>query len=633
MKICFLDTAELDYTPLTPDQGVLDGARTVLCHLARQLALVHEVTLVNRATRPEVGGAVRHLQLQNLATGFWAQEQFTAIIGLDPGALLALEQVPAASRLIGWEHRSSISDAPPLARALENGRLAAIVCVSHWQRLALARQLPAARLFVCADAVAPAFAPGFASIEQLQQAKPGPLTLACCSLPGHGPELLLNMLPSLRRHARGLRLWFLPAAQDRPETRQLNARLLARASTLKDVEFKGLTGKRALARALQQAHLLAYPATAPETTSLPVLEALAAGCRVICPALGALPEITAGCARLVPWSTDGSADETGWIDFTTALSQEVGRWQDPSQNLTQLAAKLLEQSRDILADSSWPRRAAQWQALIETLRPLPAAPLSTVRRLRWCFVDPTPIDYQVSSPESIPLGGSQSAVSYLARSLAARGHQVTVVNHTSQPGKYLGVRCLNLKSLGTEFWRQGFDLAVLLNDPGSLQLLPSSSRQSKRVLWNHHNPSVAGLEQLPAVLDTLDAVVYVSAWQQAACQRSFALPPGWIIPNGHGPSYKPLPADPGRFLATRPGPLTLAYTGSPSRGLSIVAGCFPGLRDLFPELRLKVFSSQQLYQASAEEEAKFRALYTKCRQLEGVEYLGTVPQPQLAKAL
>src|SRR5262249_14555257 len=51
-------------------------------------------------------------------------------------------------------------------------------------------------------------------------------------------------------------------------------------------------------------------------------------------------------------------------------------------------------------------------------------------------------------------------------------------------------------------------------------------------------------------------------------------------------------------------------------------------------LTLKVFSSMQIYRVAPEaDQAQFGNLYEKCRQTEGVELIGSIPQPQLAAAM
>jgi protein O-GlcNAc transferase len=63
-------------------------------------------------------------------------------------------------------------------------------------------------------------------------------------------------------------------------------------------------------------------------------------------------------------------------------------------------------------------------------------------------------------------------------------------------------------------------------------------------------------------------------------------------------------------------------------------GCFPEIRRQIPGARLQVFSSMKVYQISGQKDQEsYGALYEKCRATEGVEYIGSVPQPELAQTL
>ncbi len=53
-----------------------------------------------------------------------------------------------------------------------------------------------------------------------------------------------------------------------------------------------------------------------------------------------------------------------------------------------------------------------------------------------------------------------------------------------------------------------------------------------------------------------------------------------------------------------------------------------------PGTTLEVYSSWQIYGISeAEDQARFGALYQQCREIEGVTYVGPLPQPELAQRL
>ena len=54
------------------------------------------------------------------------------------------------------------------------------------------------------------------------------------------------------------------------------------------------------------------------------------------------------------------------------------------------------------------------------------------------FLDSIGWDYDVSTPFERPLGGSQSALAYLAVELVRRGARVTMYNETSRPRHVMG---------------------------------------------------------------------------------------------------------------------------------------------------------------------------------------------------
>src|SRR5207248_2576951 len=122
---------------------------------------------------------------------------------------------------------------------------------------------------------------------------------------------------------------------------------------------------------------------------------------------------------------------------------------------------------------------------------LPAA--TTTSGMNWVFIDPLPWDYDVATPLARPLGGSQSALCYLAKALARRGHTVTTLTATTQPREVEGVRCWNRDRFPQDLLSAAETIAVELNGPADIgapyrERIPSSV---PLILWTqiaHNQP-------------------------------------------------------------------------------------------------------------------------------------------------
>lgn len=255
-----------------------------------------------------------------------------------------------------------------------------------------------------------------------------------------------------------------------------------------------------------------------------------------------------------------------------------------------------------------------------------------------CFVDCGTMDYTAESPWKIPLGGSQSALCYLSEALASRGHAVTLLNATTTPGIYRGVECLTLPEEPGEFFQsRSFDAVISLNS-----LLPVSTirphlpETTRLLLWTQHaadEVSMAALQH-PLLHHAWDCFVFVSRWQRDRYLEKFQLPPTrtCVRRNAIAPSFHYLFPDRASLASAKSKTPTLAYTSVPGRGLSVLIDIFPLLREVFPQLELKIFSSLKTYQ-EPETEAWLQELYQRCRETEHVELVGSLPQPELVQAL
>jgi len=252
------------------------------------------------------------------------------------------------------------------------------------------------------------------------------------------------------------------------------------------------------------------------------------------------------------------------------------------------------------------------------------------------IVDPSCWPYDTRTPAQRSLGGTQSAVVYLARELARLGHQPVVVNGVPEPVTTEGVGFLALP-IETPYINS-FDVIVVVG--GAMgRILRDIGATRPLVLWCHHatdQPAVQGLRQAE------DHALYagfamVSQWQADDYQAVFGLPAEkiQILRNAVSPWFLEMPSRPNWI--ERGEPPVLAYTSTPFRGLDLLLMGFSAIRARIPGARLQVYSSMGLYNAPSADEpgAKdiFAALYDLCRALPGAEYIGPLPQPQLADAM
>ena len=71
-----------------------------------------------------------------------------------------------------------------------------------------------------------------------------------------------------------------------------------------NVTYHGFQPNAVIREALKKAHIYAYPSIWPETSGISVIEAMSAGCEIVCPNLAALPETTANFATMYGWTED-----------------------------------------------------------------------------------------------------------------------------------------------------------------------------------------------------------------------------------------------------------------------------------------------------------------------------------------
>ena len=263
----------------------------------------------------------------------------------------------------------------------------------------------------------------------------------------------------------------------------------------------------------------------------------------------------------------------------------------------------------------------------------PATRLIAVK-MRIVFYDHTPVDYTPETPFARPLGGSESAQCYLAIELARRGHSVVLITNTSVPGRYLGVDCSNHHDQGTRAVLNSAHVIIASNESLG-RSLKDQGIGPPMVLWighAHDQPAIKGLEAARE-RKAWAGYAFVSQWQLEKFFDEFWVPQdrSRVMRNAVSPGF--LELSPPAPWYERGEPPVLVYTSQPYRGLDVLLDAFPTIRKAIPETRLKVFSGFASTYNTALADDPHQALYCRCAETAGVDYVGPVAQPALAQEI
>jgi glycosyltransferase involved in cell wall biosynthesis len=120
--------------------------------------------------------------------------------------------------------------------------------------------------------------------------------------------------------------------------------------------YHGFQSNEIVREALEKAHIFAYPSIWPETSCIAAIEAMSAGCEVVCPNYAALPETTANFASMYQWTEDINHHANV---FANVLNNTIkNRFEDNE------IRKLNFQKNYVDNFYNWDLRANQWTGLL-----------------------------------------------------------------------------------------------------------------------------------------------------------------------------------------------------------------------------------------------------------------------------
>jgi len=366
MKIAFVDLISWDYTPLTPMERPLGGSQSAAIYLARELAARgHAVTHFNNTTRP---GSYLGITCPGMAGGIAADRLngFDAAVVMNSATGLRFRSAGVTVPLALWsQHATDQAAVKALSSPEERAAWDRFFLVSQWQADTYATSfgIGPERVTVLRNAVSPPFqglerrrAPFFRT-----GASP---VLAYTSTPFRGLVALLTALPAIRTAIPDCRLRVYSSMGVYQVEREADDYrvLYDLARALPGSEYVGSLPQTALADALAEADVLAYPNIFAETSCISVMEAMAAGCLVVTTKLGALPETTAGYGMLM----DAFANTVPMArEFAKVL---VATIRSAREKPAEFEDHLHRQQAHARTAYNWATRAQEWEQALEVLR-------------------------------------------------------------------------------------------------------------------------------------------------------------------------------------------------------------------------------------------------------------------------
>lgn len=248
------------------------------------------------------------------------------------------------------------------------------------------------------------------------------------------------------------------------------------------------------------------------------------------------------------------------------------------------------------------------------------------------------------SVEEKPLGGTESAMIYMARALAARSNQVTVYSNVERTHSAFGVSYKSNQLAESEMCADPPDVLICLRHMLPVLALPAKMRiyfapDAYDQPFLNHSIEVkvsndkytfnAALYSLKMMQSVFDSICCVGNWQAQTFQEKFAIPANKIFVVGNGIDTKIFDRSPELGERRK----SVAYASTPFRGLSHLLRLFPEIKRRVPEAECDVMSGMQLYGASDDDDDKqFGDIYRLAAQ-PGVTLHGPLPKPEMAKIL
>jgi UDP-glucose:(glucosyl)LPS alpha-1,2-glucosyltransferase len=229
-----------------------------------------------------------------------------------------------------------------------------LIFVSHWQmdQFNMMLNVPYSKSFVLKNAIDP--------IKYLpQQRDTVKFHLIYASTPQRGLDVLLYALQMLDRTDWHLDVYSSFKLYGWPDNDKPYEALFEKCKQHPNITYWGFKPQTVIRDAFKKAHILAYPSTWQETSCRVAMEAMTAGCALVVPNLGALPETCGDFAYM--------------YQFTEDKLEHAERFADTLENLMDnYYSDEVKKNIDFQVEYShtyysWDKRIHQWMDFLDNM--------------------------------------------------------------------------------------------------------------------------------------------------------------------------------------------------------------------------------------------------------------------------
>jgi len=226
------------------------------------------------------------------------------------------------------------------------------------------------------------------------------------------------------------------------------------------------------------------------------------------------------------------------------------------------------------------------------------------------------------TPFERSLGGSESAVVFMARELARRGHRVRVYCRCERPGEHDAVVYQDLTEFGEFVERGECDVFVCCRH---LRGLTAPIRSKANVLWNHDVMVKPVAGHVMSLMYKLDRLSVLSEFQKQQFQRQLDVPEDRYVVTRNGVDLALVDES---IAGVERDPNRLIYTSRPERGLDVLLTMWPEMKQRRPDLKLAI-THYENPGADAQMAEYIGTLKRVAEQLPEVEFLGPLSKSDL----